>query len=46
VDVDAGGADEREEVGGIHPGGGEQLLAQRAPELGDVPVERPAGVPR
>lgn len=33
VDVDAGGADEREEVGGIHARGSEKLLTQRVPEL-------------
>jgi hypothetical protein len=40
------GADEVEEVGGIHPGRVSKLLAERAPELVDVPVERPAGVRR
>ena len=43
MDVDAGGADEREEVGGIHARGSEKLLTQRVPELLDVPVQRPAG---
>ena len=44
VHVDAVGADEVDEVGRVDPSGFEQLLAQGATELVDVPVERPADV--
>ena len=44
VHVDAVGAHEVEQVGGVDAGRLEQLLAEGAAELVDVPVEGPAGV--
>ena len=44
MDVEAVGADEVEQVAGVDAGRLEELLAEGAAELVDVPVERPPGV--